>query len=89
MILLRMLHPDPSKRATIHDILGDRWIKTIECCSMETEEEILKLTKTKSGRFDAGKCGSANLKVKKQHNHLPPKAHKLPQYRFDMGDGYS
>ena len=89
ILLLKMLHPDPTKRANIHDILSDRWVKTVECCSMETEEETLKLTKTKSGKFDAGKSCSANLKVKKQHNHLPPKGHRLPQYRFDMGDGYS
>ena len=89
IILFRMLHPQPAKRASINDIIGDRWIKTIECCSQETEDEALKLTKTKSGKFDAGKAGAAGLQVKKQHNHLPPKAHRIPQHRFDMGDGYS
>lgn len=90
VIALRMLHPDPEKRAAIHDILGDRWIKTIECCSAETEEETLRLAKTRSDKFDAGKGGVKNFQIaRKLHNHLPPKVHKFPQYRFDMGDGYS
>ena len=88
IILYKMLHPDPKKRADIQEIVADRWIKTIECCSQETEEESLKLTKTKSGKFDAGKA-CKGLQIKKQHNHLPPKVHRMPQYRFDMGDGYS
>ena len=90
-LLLRMLHPDPSKRAAIQDIISHRWTKTIDCCSQETEEESLlsKPTKRMSGKFDAGKASLGGLKVVKQHNHLPPKQHRMPQHRFDMGDGYS
>ncbi|KZF22982.1 kinase-like protein [Xylona heveae TC161] len=38
-LLLRMMHPDPEKRISIHDALSDRWVKTIECCSPEACED--------------------------------------------------
>ena len=87
VILLKMLHPIPEKRVSIQEILGDRWIKIIDCCSDETEEEMLQLQKRMSN-FDASNCKAGAVKVKKQHNHLPPKEHRMPQHRFDMGDGY-
>ena len=110
VLLLKMLHPDPDKRATIHEILGDRWVRTIECCCEGGEEEAIgapgsaeararegstgseKEAKRDGGKaeFDASKCCKKRaLKVVKCHNHLPPKQHKIPQHRFDMGDGYS
>ena len=98
VLLLRMLHPEPAARASIHEILNDRWVRTIECCTHDdgcaagrkgsgSEDEG---DKDDGGGFDASKCGKRKgVKVVKCHNHLPPKQHKLPQYRFDMGDGYS
>jgi protein-serine/threonine kinase len=86
VILVKMLHPEPEKRATIDEVLKTKYIKALECCCDEPEEDA-KIQKRASG-FDAGKCGAGSLKIKKHHNHLPPKVHRM-QHRFDMGDGYS
>lgn len=68
-LLLRMMNPNPEKRISISDALNDRWVKTIECCSVDTEAT------TCVGVFDvAGKksCRIKNSGIKKLHNHLPP-----------------
>ncbi|KAI9486784.1 MAG: kinase-like domain-containing protein [Benjaminiella poitrasii] len=35
-ILKRMLHPDPSQRCTLDDVLQDDWVKTIPMCTHHT-----------------------------------------------------
>ena len=89
-VLLMMLHPDPERRATIHQINRHRWVKNIECCCNEAaSSDDEGLTRVKPSNFDASKCGKASsMKVKKVHNHLPPKVSKIPQHRFDMGEGW-
>lgn len=99
-LLLRMMHPDPSKRVSIHDAVGDRWVKNIDCCSFDEESSGIGGTTNASGGgtsvIDAAGKESCKLmgkmSIKKCHNHLPPKESKLPhgmQHRFDMGHGWS
>ncbi|KIW20385.1 hypothetical protein PV08_00960 [Exophiala spinifera] len=84
--ILKLLHPDPNQRCTVVEALNDRWIKSIDCCSPET----LGPTFT---NIDVTKMGSdriaARMRVQAKHNHLPPPVKRLPQHRFDMGDGTS
>lgn len=91
-ILLKMLHPDPAKRASILDVVNDRWVKTIECCCDEGECEgtgkLAGIEASCKKEFDACKGKIKGMTVVKCHNHLPPKQSKIPQHRFDMGDGY-
>ena len=67
-LLLRMLNPVPEKRIRIHQALNDRWVKTIECCSLDSDGVAV-------GTVDvAGKktCRLKNGGIQKLHNHLPP-----------------
>ncbi|KAJ9612143.1 hypothetical protein H2200_003740 [Cladophialophora chaetospira] len=83
--ILKMLHPDPDRRCTIKDALKDRWVRGIECCSREDTEgpsEVIDVSK-------ACHMVKAKLKVQAKHNHLPPPVKRLPQHKFDMGDGTS
>lgn len=86
--MLRMLHPDPSKRITIHDALNDRWVKSIESCCKDPKELENVVTS-----IDVADKGSSKLAgkmiIQKMHNHLPPEKKRMPQHRFDMGHGYS
>ncbi|KAF4840335.1 Serine/threonine-protein kinase HAL4/SAT4 [Colletotrichum siamense] len=68
-VLLKMLNPDPKKRATITEIMNHRWVKTIECCQLETYDDPATM-------IDASKKNDAKL-VKKVfcHNHLPLVSH--------------
>lgn len=85
-LLLRMLHPDPIKRISIHDAVRDRWVKQIDCCSDEYDSNMV-------GSIDAsGKAScklASKMSIKKSHHHLPPKESKIPQHRFDMGHGWN
>ena len=89
VLLIKMLHPDSEKRCSIQDVINDRYFKTVDCCSeehIEEEPNTLKRVNT----IDASKgIPAGSMKVRKLHNHLPPKQHRLPQYRFDMGDGWA
>ena len=87
-LILNMLHPDPERRISAQGALHDRFVRNIECCCLDVEEEQKKLV----GRIvDVGKKESCRMKgpVRKLHHHLPPEKKMLPQHRFDMGDGYS
>lgn len=88
--ILRMLHPDPEKRCTIGDALHDRWIKHIDCCSPDPKQ--LNGGVDGSG-LDVSKMNchevASRMKVQVKHDHLPPPLKRLPQHRFDMGDGTS
>ena len=85
--ILKMLHPDPDKRCSIRDALNDRWIKGIDCCAPEANGANL------TNGLDVSKLDShkvaAKMKVQAKHDHLPPPVKRLPQHRFDMGDGTS
>lgn len=73
-LLLRMMHPVPEKRMSIVEALNDRWVKTIECCSMPDDDTACV------GMIDVAekkKCNVKNSGIKKLHNHLPPAPRRL------------
>ncbi|EUC39506.1 hypothetical protein COCMIDRAFT_10402 [Bipolaris oryzae ATCC 44560] len=84
-LMLKMLHPIPSQRITIRDVLKTTCIKNIGCCCPESYEEP-KIT------FDASKASSARTAAPKKylHHHVPPKPEnkvgKAFTHRFDMGE---
>ena len=85
-LILKMLHLTPEKRTSIRDALKDRWVKNIECCVAEEDPD------APVGIDFASKDGckiASKMKVQKKHNHQPPPLKRLPQHRFDMGDGTS
>ncbi len=84
-LMLRMLNPIPEKRICIQDVVKDRWFKTVDCCSVEDYN--VKETGIDAAGKKSCKLASKAI-IKKKHNHLPPIKHTLPQYSFDMGDGY-
>lgn len=59
-LMLRMLHPIPERRATICDVMNDRWVKRIECCCPEPGKP--------SNCFEE----FDGIVYRKVHNHLPP-----------------
>lgn len=70
-ILLTMLNPNPNQRATIADIMKNRWMKNVECCQIDSYDEPTTV-------IDASKSvgvGSRGLNRVVGHNHLPPKEH--------------
>ncbi|PGH34865.1 HAL protein kinase [[Emmonsia] crescens] len=86
-LILKMLHPDPAKRATIQEVMQDRFFKTIDCCAPEPLDPSKVVTS-----IDVASSGSHRLAsrmvVQKTHHHFPPSKRFIPQHRFDMGDGY-
>ena len=88
--ILKMLHPDPDKRCTVNEALSDRWIKYVDCCAPEPKD--LNAGRNGSG-LDVSKMGcekvARKMRVQVKHDHLPPPVKRLPQHRFDMGDGTS
>lgn len=70
-ILLTMLNPDPTKRATISEIINHRWVKNIECCQVDSYDDPAKY-------IDASKAGATRVNGQKKifcHNHLPLVSH--------------
>ncbi|OJD27596.1 HAL protein kinase [Blastomyces percursus] len=86
-LLLKMLHPNPEKRATIQEVIQDRFFKTIECCAPEPIDPAKVVTSIDVASSGSHKLAS-KMVVQKTHNHFPPSKKLLPQHRFDMGDGY-
>ncbi|KAI9783290.1 MAG: hypothetical protein M1816_001422 [Peltula sp. TS41687] len=69
-LILRMMHPVPEKRISIQDAVGDRWVKTIECCAPEDVDAVeaqIDVSDRKSCLLTNGRCA-----IRKLHNHLPP-----------------
>jgi serine/threonine protein kinase len=72
-VLLQMLNPDPDKRATIAQVVNNRWVKNIECCQSDSYDEPNAAT-----MIDASKKACQTRASGKKiycHNHLPPKEH--------------
>jgi serine/threonine protein kinase len=85
-LILKMLYPIPERRITIREALKDRVVKNIECCVAEEDPD------APVGIDFASKEGckmAAKMKVQKKHNHQPPPVKRMPQHKFDMGDGTS
>ncbi|RDL41484.1 Protein kinase-like (PK-like) [Venustampulla echinocandica] len=73
-ILLTMLNPDPSKRATIASIAKNRWVKNIECCQIDSYDDPTTMIDA-----SVSSC-TKNMNKVVWHNHLPPSTrlgHKL------------
>ena len=68
-VLLTMLNPNPTKRATMASVANNRWIKNIQCCQVDSYDDPTTV-------IDASKP-KASQKITKiiQHNHLPPATH--------------
>jgi len=68
-VMLMMLNPDPTKRATMEEVMNHRWVKNIECCQLDSYDD-------PAASIDAAKKASPlNGKGVKKifcHNHLPP-----------------
>ncbi|KAK2624105.1 hypothetical protein QTJ16_006739 [Diplocarpon rosae] len=69
-ILLTMLNPDPTRRATISTIAKNRWMKNVECCQVDSYDEACTT-------IDASRARSHVKSLAKvvHHNHLPPSSH--------------
>ncbi|TVY58465.1 Serine/threonine-protein kinase HAL4/SAT4, partial [Lachnellula suecica] len=68
-ILLRMLNPDPEKRATMASVANTKWLKNQECCQNDSYDEPAVI-------IDASKASTCtNLRKVVRHNHLPPAHH--------------
>jgi protein-serine/threonine kinase len=94
-VLLKMLHPNPDKRISVHEVLQTGFVKGIECCSPESYEDEDYAIDASTGKcFTHGKTASkmaVSKAIQRKHTHLPGKPHKTPEifkHRFDMGDGY-
>lgn len=82
-LILRMMHPVPEKRIGIQDAVGDRWVKTIECCApeeMDAVETKIDVSDRKTCRLN-GRSG-----IRKLHNHLPPTKRTL-LHSFEIKEG--
>ncbi|CAG8948955.1 hypothetical protein HYFRA_00002083 [Hymenoscyphus fraxineus] len=66
-ILLTMLNPEPSRRATMATIAKNRWLKNVECCQIDSYDD-------PTTTVDATKLRSCSKSITKvvSHNHLPP-----------------
>ncbi|KAI5796342.1 kinase-like domain-containing protein [Peziza echinospora] len=68
-LMFRMTHPDPDRRITIQQVVKDRWVQSLECCTLDEDQDHnpgMIDASNKSACRTAGKCG-----VKKIHSHLP------------------
>jgi len=75
-LMFRMTHPDPDRRITIQQVIKDRWVQSLECCTLDEEQDhnpgVIDAS-NKSACRTAGKCG-----VKKIHSHLPIPKKTIP-----------
>lgn len=70
-VLLQMLNPDPARRSTIADVAGNRWVRNIECCQLESyDDPVRPIDASKKGGL--GRNGSRKIFC---HNHLPLQSH--------------
>jgi len=69
-LLLRMLHPNPEKRATMQEVLADRWMKIVECCCPEPGDLVRCVTCIDAAGKGSGKLASKMI-VQKMHHHIP------------------
>ncbi|KAI0203286.1 kinase-like domain-containing protein [Astrocystis sublimbata] len=74
-LLLSMLHPDPKKRITMHEVVTNRWMKNVECCQLESYDDPVKFIDV--SKKDCMKSSNGKIFC---HNHLPLQStgHGLP-----------
>jgi protein-serine/threonine kinase len=91
-LMFKMLAPDPEKRCSINEALTNNFVKAIECCTPESNDEEECAIDAATGKCRTKAGFKAAKQILRKHSHLPPKEHKTPklfQHRFDMGDGWS
>lgn len=77
-IMLKLMHPNPDKRLSVHDALNNPYVKNIKCCSPESLERCV---------FDAStNCKSRPMETLYKHNHIPSKRPKVRLQTFHMND---
>ncbi|KJZ79339.1 hypothetical protein HIM_01490 [Hirsutella minnesotensis 3608] len=67
-LALQMLNPNPHKRIPIDQVLNNRWMRNVECCQMESYDDIQVIDASKKGC-----CSKSGSKKILCHNHLPNK----------------
>ncbi|GAP89959.1 putative HAL protein kinase [Rosellinia necatrix] len=74
-LLTNMLHPDPSKRITMNEVITHRWMKNVECCQLESYDDPVKYIDV--SKKDCMKSSNGKIFC---HNHLPlvSTGHGLP-----------
>lgn len=74
-LLLNMLHPIPSKRLTMAEVVSGKWMKAVECCQPESYDDPVKFIDASKKHTTKGSMGKLFC-----HNHLPPvsTSHGLP-----------
>ncbi|KAF2758341.1 Pkinase-domain-containing protein [Pseudovirgaria hyperparasitica] len=88
--ILQMLHPDPSKRITMKEVVSSGFFLGLDCCTPESYEN-------PNWGMNAAERGASRMaqlatrQIVKKHHHIPPKEvgkfSKGITHRFDMGDG--
>lgn len=73
-MLLGMLNPDPARRSTIAEVAKKGWMKSIECCQVDSyDDPTVVIDAGKKAGDKAGGIGSARaLQKVVRHNHLMP-----------------
>ncbi|KAK4974710.1 hypothetical protein LTR66_007286 [Elasticomyces elasticus] len=71
-LILKMLNPDPEKRASINEVIASNVVKGWSCCQDERLD-------TDCGAAAEGK-GQTRVTVRAMHNHLPLKVHKTSSW---------
>lgn len=89
-LILKMLHPNPSTRITIKEIMASNCVKSIDCCCPESYND--PACSIDTSKFTSKQISKMTANKKMLHHHIPPqpekKFAKMIQHRFDMGDGY-
>lgn len=86
-MLLGMLNPNPQKRFTIQEVAKKGWMKSVECCQVDSYDDpgvVIDASKSRNCPINGvngvkGPNGYNAMKVVR-HNHLPPaysKGHSL------------
>lgn len=73
-LLLRMLHPDPIKRATVDEVLETPWLGMVDCCcpiGFDPSKFNLGI-----GAKGTRSCRST-IRNPPVHNHLPPRCNRF------------
>ncbi|KZM18382.1 ATP binding [Ascochyta rabiei] len=82
-LILRMLHPMPDKRITIHEVLNTSVIRNVDCCCPENYDDP-KCCSDGPNPVSAYKRFSPK---KPLHHHIPPKPeHKSRVLFFEVGE---
>ncbi|PHH84171.1 hypothetical protein CDD83_2366 [Cordyceps sp. RAO-2017] len=69
-LLLQMLNPNPKRRIAMTDVLNNRWMRNVECCQVETYDDVAQTIDASKKDYSSSKSGAKKIFC---HNHLPSK----------------